>query len=136
MKNLVYNPTMQKIADFFRVWGLSLLMMAVIFIFSSIPSNQMPDFGPVDFLVKKSGHALGYALLALTNLRALQRDQEGQNLRPYIFAWILAVLYAVTDEFHQSFVPGRDPTTRDAGIDALGAVVGLWFGVWLHSKER
>jgi VanZ family protein len=40
-------------------------------------------------------------------------------------AWGLCILYAITDEYHQSFVPGRSPRGMDVGIDALGAVLGL-----------
>ena len=74
----------------------------------------------MDFLVKKGGHATGYALLALANMRALGWDRKRWHL-----AWLLAVIYSATDEFHQSFVPGRTPALMDVGIDAFGAAVGL-----------
>jgi VanZ family protein len=127
---------MLKIRTFFAVWGPSILVMAVIFAFSSIPSNEMPIFGPVDFLVKKGGHASGYALLALANLRALRRIPGGQWTRLSILAWILAVLYSATDEFHQSFVPGRHPAVTDVGIDALGAATGLLLGAWAQRRKQ
>ena len=45
------------------------------------------------------------------------------------FLWpavlLLTVGYAATDELHQSFVPGRDPSLADIGYDALGALAGL-----------
>jgi|SRR5688572_6822734 len=121
---------MSNIAAFFRAWGWSLLIMTVIFAFSSLPSNEIPRFGWVDFLVKKGGHMTGYALLAAANLRALQLDRAGDaggghKIRPYGLAFLIAVLYSATDEWHQSFVPGRHPTLTDIGIDALGAILGL-----------
>lgn len=117
---------MSKLSLFFRAWGPSLLVMVAIFGFSSIPSNEMPHFGLADFLVKKGGHATGYALLALANMRAL-----GWQRKRWPVAWLLAVLYSATDEFHQSFVPGRTPALMDVGIDAFGAGVALlvWMGV-------
>ena len=111
---------MLKWLPFLHAWGPTLLMMAVIFGFSSLPSSEIPGFGLADFLVKKGGHATGYALLALANLRGLGWDRKRLFL-----AWVIAVLYSATDEFHQSFIPGRHPSLMDVGIDAFGASVGL-----------
>ncbi len=122
---------MSKLFRFLRAWGPSLLMMGAIFGFSSIPSKEMPSFGGVDFLVKKGGHATGYALLALANMRALGWDPKRWPL-----AWLMAALYSATDEFHQSFVPGRHPALMDVGIDALGAAVGLFLWGWSQRRKQ
>ncbi len=45
--------------------------MAIIFAFSSTPGKDLPNFGVLDFLVKKGGHMLGYGLLALAYWRGL-----------------------------------------------------------------
>jgi len=51
-------------------------------------------------------------------------------------AWLMAVLYAVTDEFHQSFVPGRHPAILDVIIfDNLGALLSLWL-VDVYRKQK
>ncbi len=74
-----------------------------------------------DFLVKKGGHMLGYAVLGVLCRRAL-----GWQRRPVAAAWLPAVMYALVDEFHQSFVPGRHPSPLDAlGFDGGGAALGL-----------
>lgn len=101
-------------------WLPAILMMAIIFAFSSIPSNEMPRFGLFDLSVKKFGHALGYGMLAVAILFGLG------NKRPWL-AWVLTVAYALTDEFHQSLVPGRNPSLMDVLLfDNVGAIVGLW----------
>jgi hypothetical protein len=132
--------------------------MGAIFAFSSTPSTDLPNFGWIDTLVKKGGHMLGYGLLALSYYYGLS-DHEGDDgvrrklrqggtpktlvsLILFVFsdsrilAWLLAMLYAVTDEFHQSFIPGRHPSAWDVALfDATGALLALWF--WnRYSKGR
>ena len=103
-------------------WLPALLMMLIIFLFSSQPSSELPDFNWADTIVKKGGHLVGYAILALSYWYAFRMQQDKRGL-----AWLLAVLYALTDEFHQSFVPGRHSTIWDVLIfDNLGAMLSLW----------
>jgi VanZ family protein len=106
---------------FIKQWLPVVVLMAVIFFFSSIPSQEMPRFGSWDTLVKKSGHLLEYALLGLTFLRG----QQSNHWRSYGYALVGVILYALTDEYHQSFVPGRTSTLIDVGIDTIGALIGL-----------
>jgi VanZ family protein len=111
---------MKKILDIVPRWLPALLMMIAIFVFSSRTSNELPNFGGWDYFVKKSAHGIGYGILALSYLRALPN-------RNYKLAWFLTVLYSLTDEFHQSFVPGRHAAATDVLIfDNLGAIVTLF----------
>ena len=48
----------------------------------------------------------------------------------YLFSFIFTALYACTDEFHQTFVPGRAGRIFDVGVDSAGAAAGL-FILWL-----
>jgi VanZ family protein len=102
-------------------WSPAVLMMALIFMFSSIPSDAMPDFGVYDLGFMKVGHLVGYGLLAVAFLRGL----GSYTLSTAFLAWLLSVIYAGTDEFHQSFVPGRNAALVDIAIDATGAGLGL-----------
>ncbi len=105
-------------------------MMAVIFGFSSIPSQEMPSFGGLDFSIKKFGHAFGYGLLAVAYLRGL-------GYKRFWLAWLMAVLFSATDEFHQSFVPGRNPSLWDVFLfDNLGALAGLWVGRLFRKRNQ
>jgi VanZ family protein len=108
-------------------WGMAVLMMVTIFIFSTRPSTGLPDFGSWDYFVKKGGHMLGYALLALAYWRGLNLEPGKKWL-----AWGLAVCYAISDEIHQAFVPGRHTSLFDIlFFDNLGAILGLvlWGGM-------
>ncbi|HEU0293296.1 MAG TPA: VanZ family protein [Anaerolineales bacterium] len=110
-------------------WLPAFLMMSLIFFFSSQPSDALPIFGAVDAIVKKSSHMIGYALLALSYWFALGMGDKRLGL-----AWFLSIMYAVTDEYHQSFVPGRTASVWDVVIfDNLGALFMLW---WAHQYFR
>jgi VanZ family protein len=114
-------------------WFPAVLIMAVIFGFSSTPSAELPSYGLMDFLVKKGAHMLGYGLLALAYWYGLRFEKRRGWL-----ALLFAILYASSDEFHQSFVPGRHPSWVDVlGFDGGGALIALSLGYgWLVRKER
>jgi VanZ family protein len=102
-------------------WLPALLMMLVIFYVSAQPSADLPYFAWADRIVKKGGHMIGYALLAISYWRAYHFQRQ-----KWWLAWCLAVLYAITDEVHQSFIPGRFPSIWDVLIfDNLGALIGI-----------
>jgi len=102
--------------------------MAVIFILSAQPPAKLPKFDLFDTAIKKGGHFLGYGLLALSYLYGF-RERKNR----YLLAWLLAVLYAAMDEFHQSFVPGRSSSIWDILVfDNLGAIAALV----AHSRRR
>ncbi len=96
--------------------------MSVIFWFSSQPALNLPNFDCLDKVIKKGGHICGYALLAWSYWRALRFQPHNRKL-----AWLLAILYAIMDEYHQSFVTGRFPSATDVFVfDNLGALLSLW----------
>lgn len=112
---------MKKFFSIVPRWFPAVLLMLIIFAFSSRPSDDLPNFDGWDYFIKKSAHALGYGLLALSYLRIFKWEKKY-----YWLAWLLAVLYSATDEFHQSFVPGRHAAISDILIfDNLGAIVAL-----------
>ena len=105
-----------------RKWLPALVIMGTIFWLSSQPSYDLPDFDWADRIIKKGGHILGYGILAWSYWRGLDLSPNKRWL-----SWLLAMIYAVTDEFHQSYVPGRFPSVWDVLIfDNLGALVSLW----------
>ncbi len=115
-----------------RRWGPALLMMIAIFFFSSRPSNELPNFGTWDYFMKKGAHAIGYGLLALAYWRGWEFERGKKWL-----AWGLAICYAITDEFHQSFVPGRHPSAVDIFLfDDLGAIAGVVLWESIGNKLR
>jgi hypothetical protein len=112
-------------------WLPALLLMLVIFLFSAQSSSNLPNFDWADRIVKKGGHMIGYALLAVSYWQAFQfRHQR------WWLAWCFAILYAITDEFHQSFVPGRFASAGDVLIfDNLGALIGIGLLGWYKTQR-
>ena len=75
---------------------------------------------------------LGYAILAWSYWNALDMKPHKRWL-----AWLLTILYAVTDEYHQSFVTGRFPSAWDVIVfDNLGAILGLSISAIRQEKMR
>ncbi len=114
-------------------WGPAIVVMTIIFIASGTPNHEIPKFGFVDFVIRKGGHMLGYALLAIAYSRGLKRHRAALRFQ-FATAICLAFLYAASDEIHQSFIPGRTPSIWDVCIDTAGAIIGLW--LWRLIQAR
>lgn len=104
-------------------WGPALLMMAAIFVLSGTPGDNLPSLGWWEAVITNGGHALGYALLARAFLHALT-ERRAISLTLMTLAVALAIAYGVSDEYHQSFVPGRTPNGFDIVMDGIGALIG------------
>lgn len=94
-----------------------------------VPGIGEDTISAVRFGVRKTGHVLEFAVLAVLLWRA-RRQSVANDSRPWSWAearWavLVAALYAATDEFHQSFVPSRDGAVADVLLDTVGATLGL-----------
>jgi len=106
-------------------WLVVAAWMLVIFGLSSIPNLEPGGSGKLNFGLSKLGHVVVFSVLGLLVGMPLALRRVPHWLW-WTFVW--CTLYAISDEVHQAFVPGRDPTVRDVGIDAISALVGgkLW----------
>jgi VanZ family protein len=93
----------------------------------------------VQAVVRKTGHLTEYALLAVLFWHAwrqpVRNDRRPWCWREAAIAVGLAMLYAVTDEWHQSLVPSRDGRWQDVLIDSAGAVLGI-VALWRCGRWR
>ena len=102
------------------LWGPVGAYMALIFLISAQPQPPLPPQ-----ITDKQGHSIGYFGLAVTVSRAVAGGlAAGATLRVAAAAWTIATAYAATDEWHQSFVPGRSADVHDWYADTAGALVG------------
>jgi VanZ family protein len=104
--------------------------MGAIFAVSSIPSIATPFEASYDFTFKKLAHVTEYGVLTVLLFNAL-RLHFTHKRHALLTAVLVAIVYACSDEWHQSLVPGREGRLRDVGIDSIGAVVA---SLWLKSK--
>jgi VanZ family protein len=114
---------------FLHLWLPLLAWMGLIFYLSAQPDLPHPNTGWADLLVSNGAHATVFGVLAVLWARAL-----GERPRALPIALALTLLYALSDEFHQAFVPGRHPDPWDLIFDGLGAAVGL--GLWMGWRRR
>ena len=111
-------------------WMPSLMLMAIIFILSSQSDIPGPPDPLLDRILKKSAHAIGYGMLAISYAWAL----AGSGVRQVVpFALCLAILYGISDEWHQTFVPNRFGSPLDVLIDTIGASIALY--AWNYKQD-
>ncbi|MGC2518223.1 MAG: VanZ family protein [Burkholderiales bacterium] len=122
--------------------ALPLLIMGVLYWLSSLSGTPLPDHPAVYALfywmppsVQNALHVPAYATLGWAWFLALGEWVRVLVARA-IGACTIASAYGVFDEWHQSFVPGRDASLTDVTLDAAGAVLGIWLAAWIGSRAR
>jgi VanZ family protein len=105
------------------LWLPPLVLMGLIYVLSSQPSLDS-GLGWIDTLGRKLIHFAEYALLCFLWWRLLRTAMPDR--RAALVAFALSILYAATDELHQSFVDGRHGTPVDWAIDSAGAAAAAF----------
>ena len=149
---------MQRAKSFFKYWLPVLAVMALVFSASSdagswqrssriirplvrwmFPNLDDDSVHTVVVVVRKCAHLTEFALLAVLIWRALAQPpmQPGQRWKwaTARLAFVITLVYAAADEFHQSLVPGRQAAIQDVVLDGCGAVLGL-FLLWAFGRWR
>lgn len=141
-----------------KAWGPVIIWMGVIFYLSHQPAEQsselsngitllvsniihniLPifkiDYTALTFIVRKLAHLMAYLVLGYLLVRALSQKVKlsftiiGQ-------AFFISVMFAISDEIHQLFIPGRSGEVRDVIIDSIGAIFGIVIFYLLHRREE
>ena len=85
------------------------------------------------FLLRKAGHFTEYAILGLLAVRAFIVSGNPRLRRHWLLAaFVLVAVYALSDEYHQSFVPSRTASIYDSLIDIAGGMTVLALALWRH----
>lgn len=115
-----WQSASEQMAALAQLWLPVLLWAALIFVLSAQPSLST-GLGQWDFVLRKVAHVFEYWVLTVLVARALSPHIRAPR-RLGMVALLAAVGYAATDEWHQTFVPGRAGSPWDVAIDAVGAV--------------
>ncbi len=104
--------------------------MGLIFALSHRSTLPLPKNVSITSVI---GHFSVYFVLAILLWSVLSLFPLSTTGR-YVGAWLLAVLYGISDEWHQSFIPGRHPDVLDVITDGIGAACGLLL-VWWFTRR-
>jgi VanZ family protein len=116
------EPIIPTVDRFQTAWLPVIACATLIFALSGIPSLST-GLGTWDLVLRKVAHVSIYALLGALLLRALKRE---------LASVAAGIAYAVSDEFHQHFIPGRSGAPLDVAFDTLGVVAGVAVFRWLR----
>ncbi|MEW6040854.1 MAG: VanZ family protein, partial [Elusimicrobiota bacterium] len=83
-----------------------------------------------DLVLRKIAHLLEFAILCVLLFRAIESSGKKNKFWPVF----LSFTYAITDEIHQYYIPGRYTSLIDVLIDTAGSIAGLW--VYRGGKQR
>lgn len=126
---------------FLKNWLPIILWAGLIFYLSAQPSLKSGMPWPYDFILRKGAHITEFAILFLLLISAfgnymlqpssapLIGASEGQVKKALFWAFCLTILYAISDEFHQSFVAERVASLADVAIDSLGVLLLTWWQI-------
>ena len=110
------------------LWLPAIVWCAFIFVLSSLPGADFSSDGGKNFVIRKLLHLVEYSVLGLAFYRGTKR--------PFLSAF-LAIIYAISDEAHQTFVLGRTGKFEDVFIDSFASVLtGLVLWKFLHLLPR
>lgn len=96
--------------------------------FNAWPKEEQIAFAEKwSYPIRKTAHMTEYAILGFLLVGAMANPRR-RSQSIFLMAFLVAVLYAASDEFHQYFVPGRACRLTDVGFDSAGAAVGVLVG--------
>lgn len=91
------------------------------------------DLGDFHFFIRKAAHFIAYFILGILIMNALSKN-DAITLKLFSYALIICIVYAISDEVHQLFIPGRSGEARDVIIDSIGSFVGMSLYVLISKR--
>lgn len=113
-------------------WPAVLAWMGALFYLSSISSPPQPlafDFGD------KITHAVAFGILG-TLLSFAWLPYPLGSIKRVMLVTVLVSAYGLSDEFHQSFVPGRVASATDLLADSIGGFIAAYSVAWWQRRRR
>jgi len=102
------------------------------------PSASRHTLHLLHFLIRKMAHVTEFAAFSIAVFHGVRGERRGWRVDWALWTLIIAVAYAGLDEWHQSYVPLREPSIRDVLIDGIGALlaqVAVWVYAIMHGRS-
>ncbi len=124
------------IRKLFKFWLPVALWVILIFLLSNLAIPSGTKVVWQDFLMKKAAHLWEYAVLYIFSYRAFKNTGSFSFKTNCLLSFLLVLLYASSDEYHQTFISGRNGTIQDIFIDLFGALASfLWLWKFLPKTQ-
>lgn len=122
---MLYSMSEDKLLFSINYWLPVFFWMGVIFYLSGQPdlSSGLPHF--YDWVLRKAAHITEYFILTFLLARALSRNFNPK--KALLLSAIIALTYAFSDEYHQTFIYGRLGSIKDIGIDGIGIISAIYY---------
>ncbi|MGA9519618.1 MAG: VanZ family protein [Trichococcus sp.] len=124
------------------IGGTAIFLVLAVSLFLFVDFVQNTSFVYAGRLMRKFAHFIAYLILGFLVSHAMKNEATAVSVwKRRGISLLLCVAYAISDEFHQIFVPGRGPLLKDILIDGSGAALGimLYYGIrklWLRWKNK
>ncbi len=103
-----------------------LIKRFISFFLPNISADELTDIiSSLQFIVRKTAHFSLYAILGILSFSHFATYGRLTWALKNVLSILVPVLYAISDEYHQTYIPGRSGEIRDVLIDSLGAVTGI-----------
>ncbi len=126
---------LKKFCKHYWRFALPILIMILIWCFSAQNNTESDGIsiplatllGLENGVLRKIAHFTIYLILGVSLVFAFKslKPKQFPEFKPLIISLVIATIYAMLDEYHQSFIPGRDGNPADILIDSLGALAGI-----------
>ena len=82
----------------------------------------------LNYVIRKLAHITEYLILGMLTINMINNYHK-----PHYYAIIICTLYAISDEIHQLYIPGRTCQIKDIVIDIIGSLIGIYL---LHKQRN
>ena len=119
----------------YEKWVSAVVWMLAIYYLSSKSLSFVVVVDYWEIILRKMAHMFEYAVLNFLIFRILGQTEKRHYYWNLFWALILTILYAISDEYHQTFTIGREGTYRDVLIDSAGALIAVWL-IYINHRHK
>ncbi len=129
---ILANKKFQK----FEKWLLLIIWAGAIYYLSSQPLTFLSATDEWGWIIRKFAHIFEFGVLTFLIFRILKYTEKRYVYWDLFWAFVFAVLYAISDEYHQTLVQGRVGNYKDVLIDSIGIIIATWLLYLYYHHEK